>query len=143
MQYCSYYWMYFYNELTIINNVCHEALCHDLFRDSLIITRKFKLHNKDNIEPCTSNGWLLKTDSFLCCRLFHYRATANYILSRQSPFCALDYRLIALKMCNPLYQLHMDFNLPKFFLPNFLQSLFAKVFYHQCFLPYDTWFIWQ
>ena len=42
LQYCSYYRIYFYNELTITCSLCHEALCHDLFRDSPIITRKFK-----------------------------------------------------------------------------------------------------
>ena len=34
--------------------------------------------------------------------------------------------------------MQMDFNLPKFFLPNFLQSLFAKLFYHQSFLLYGS-----
>ena len=31
------------------------------------------------------------------------------------------------------FPMQMDFNLPKFFQPNFLQSLFVKVFNHQCF----------
>ena len=36
------------------------------------------------------------------------------------------------------FPMQMDFNLPKFFPPNFLQSLFAKVFDHQSCLLYGT-----
>ena len=58
LQCFSYYLMYFYNKLTITCNLCHEALCHDLFRDSPIITREF---NEGNIAPCASKRWLLTT----------------------------------------------------------------------------------
>ena len=35
-----------------------------------------------------------------------------------------------------VFPMQMDFSLPKFFPPNFLQSSFAKVFYCQSFLLY-------
>ena len=36
------------------------------------------------------------------------------------------------------FPIQMDFNLSKFFPPNFLQSLFAKLFYRQSFLLYGS-----
>ena len=73
-QACNTVVMYFYNKLTITSNLCHEALCHDSFRDSPIITRKLKLRNEDNTALFTSNQWLLKTGSFLFYRVLHYTA---------------------------------------------------------------------
>ena len=66
LQYYSYYRMYFYNKLTITCNLCHEALCHDLFRDSPIIT---------------SNA----TKTTLHCAL------ANDRYSKQIVFCAVGF----------------------------------------------------
>ena len=38
------------------------------------------------------------------------------------------------------FSMQMDFNLPKLFLPNFLQSLFTKLFYHQRFHYIYLWY---
>ena len=55
LQYCSYYWMYFYNELTITCNLCHEALWHHLFHDSPIITRKSSNATKTTLHHALTN----------------------------------------------------------------------------------------
>ena len=60
LQYCNYYWMYFYNKLTIasIANLCHEWFNFSAIL-SIIYTCKHKLLNEDNIAPCANNRWLL------------------------------------------------------------------------------------
>ena len=83
----------------------------------------------DGYCTCSSSPISCKTDGPLCCRI-----QVNAVPYMTS-YVFIDWHLKPLD--NKLNCKWTSSNLPKFFLPNFLWSLFAKLFYLQCFLLYS------
>ena len=77
LQYCIYYRMYFYNELTITCNLCHEALCERLVMIYSVILRLLHV-NSSNATKTT---------------LHHTLANDGY--SKQIVFCAVGFSTTA------------------------------------------------
>ena len=112
LQYCSYYRMYFYNELTITSNLCHDSTFP-------IITQKFKLHNGYSVHAHHHKYQRMhacSTSPIIWFRVLHY----SY-----GSYCAVPCIRQSINCAKKLIKLHMDFNSP-----NFLWFLFTSV--HEC-----------